>query len=323
MPAVTSSPAPSDAKKTAAPSAEPFRPIEDVREFFLLRDAEARSQKLPADLRATLQRDLAVARQKREAAETLWMAGSTAEALGLIGEACTLCIQCVERAGVDVTPKAAGDAAATMRPTLEGATLPALDAEVAGKDSELYFNLVAEFDQLHRALTPATLPKTDLVARRRARALGAVLAFALGVVAVVLALRTPKSLKAEASAVFSDKFAAAKAVDGRPENEWLLPDHMPGWVDVTVLPARRLKAIKILNAHNPPYNDRATKDWHIDVFSKSGQVLKSVDGTFAQFSDNPPWITVDLGVDNVARIRFEVRSWHATGGGVAEIEVVD
>ncbi len=98
---------------------------------------------------------------------------------------------------------------------------------------------------------------------------------------------------------------------------------MPGWIDITVQPVRRLKAIKFLNAHNPPYNDRATKDWHVDVFGKNGQVLKSIDGTFAEFSESPAWVTVDLGLDNVARVRFEVRTWHSLGGGLAEFEVVD
>src|SRR5438477_6557501 len=68
----------------AAANAAPSSPLADrVREFFTLRAAEREIRALPEGPRTSAQRELAIAFQKRDAAETLWPRGSCAEALKL------------------------------------------------------------------------------------------------------------------------------------------------------------------------------------------------------------------------------------------------
>jgi hypothetical protein len=81
-----------------------------------------------------------------------------------------------------------------------------------------------------------------------------------------------------------------------------------------------VKRVKLLNARNTPYNDRATHEFKVEAFSK-GALLKSADGRFEAFSPEATWRTVEMGAANVDRIRIEVKSWHLSGGGFGEIEV--
>jgi hypothetical protein len=78
--------------------------------------------------------------------------------------------------------------------------------------------------------------------------------------------------------------------------------------------------IRLLNTHNTPYNDRATLEYRLIVFAH-GVEARSIDGAF-EFSASPAWVTHDLGgIEGVDRVRFEVRTWHQHGGGLAEIQV--
>jgi hypothetical protein len=134
-------------------------------------------------------------------------------------------------------------------------------------------------------------------------------------------VHTPKTVRAEASASYGERFPPANAVDGRNETEWLLPDRTTGWLDLWLGPPRKVKAIKVLNAHNGPYDDRATKEWHVEVYGKGAQLAKAIDGSFPEFSNDPQSVTIPIDAGDVERIRFEIRGFHRTGGGVAEIEV--
>lgn len=289
--------------------------FEAAREFFSLRQTEARAAAIPAEKRTSMARSLRLAIQKRDAAETLWLAGLTAEGLRLAREAFVIAHESEpSQAGADA-------AIAATRKRLDETALPELDTEVGDGHQRLFEEMLAGHDVIARRAAPLALDPRGIARKRLER----IVVGALGAVAVVallwLALRTPKTLRAEASAINSDRFTAANAVDGRNETEWLLPDHAPGWLDVWVGAPRRIKAVKLLNAHIPPYNDRATQDYHLEVFTRGGKLARSIDGSFGAFTDDPKWVTVPLDIADVERVRFEVRSFHKNGGGLAEIEV--
>jgi hypothetical protein len=100
-----------------------------------------------------------------------------------------------------------------------------------------------------------------------------------------------------------------------------LPNATPGWVDVHYAPSRTVTKVNILNSHNIPYWDRATKDFTLELYSGS-KLLKSVDGTFPNFDPEPKPQTIDVGrTPGVDRVRVVVKTWHLQGGGLGEISV--
>ena len=290
--------------------------LERVREFFLLRDAEARVKTTPDEVRGTVARTLGLARQRRDAAETLWIHGAPAEAWRLAREAFDLAVEArraASDAGVDARAMA-------IQAELDGVIAPALDADVSPAHAALFLALVDMHDVLARATAPIGLDSSAISRQRRQR-IAATSAGVLGLVALLyFVLRAPRVIRAEASAAYAERYAAKMAVDGRTDTEWLLPDNTAGWIDLSPSPVRTIKALKLLNVHNGPFNDRATKDYTIEAFA-NGQPVKAMDGTFATFSETPEWVRVPLDVPKCDRIRVTVKSWHKGGGGIAEAAV--
>jgi hypothetical protein len=142
---------------------------------------------------------------------------------------------------------------------------------------------------------------------------------AVGLVAIILAVRASRAMKAEASAMYATAYPAANAIDGKPETEWLLPDRVPGWIDLR-FPSRSVGVVRLLNAHNPPHGDRASQTFRITAFDGRARV-KAVDGTFGPFDDDPEPLAVDVGVARCDRLQIEILTSHKSGGGLAEIEI--
>ncbi|HEY3253105.1 MAG TPA: hypothetical protein VGJ91_04120 [Polyangiaceae bacterium] len=126
--------------------------------------------------------------------------------------------------------------------------------------------------------------------------------------------------RAQASAIHSDAFAVKNVVDGLEATEWLLPDGTLGWVDVIPPRARTVHGIRLFNAHNTFYADRATRAVHVTAFTERGPG-PSVDGAFAAFSESRSVLDLPLEASDVTRIRVEIVSYFKSGGGLAEIEI--
>ncbi len=124
---------------------------------------------------------------------------------------------------------------------------------------------------------------------------------------------------AHASGVYSEAHLASDALDGLEASEWLLPDNTPGWIDVFTKP-RTLHGVRLLNAHNNSYLDRATKKVRITAYAEAGPV-GSVEGAFAKLTQDHSLLDLPLEAKQVVRVRIEVLSYFATGGGFAEIEL--
>lgn len=199
------------------------------------------------------------------------------------------------------------------------AAAPTLDAQVTPEHAALFHRTLAARHALERAVAGVARAPSDV---RRAQVtrlatLGIVTAGLL--VGAFFLLRTPAGVFASASEQFGsdDHYQASNVLDGRPDTEWLLPDHATGWVELRISPPRRIARVSILNAHNAPMNDRATLGYTVEVYAH-GEMVQTTDGNFT-FSPNPEAVIHDVNEDNVERIRVAVRSSYNYGGGLAEI----
>jgi hypothetical protein len=158
------------------------------------------------------------------------------------------------------------------------------------------------------------------VARRRAR-LRLAAALVLGVAGLsVVAIRLWGRPTTSASAVYSGKFPAAHAVDGLVATEWLLPDRTTGWVQLIFSSARRVRGVRLYNAHNSHFLDRGAERVRVTAFLQTREVARA-DGRFPEISPGPASLDLTLDAPRVTHLRVEVLSHFKMGGGLAEIEV--
>lgn len=196
---------------------------------------------------------------------------------------------------------------------------PRLDGEVTPEHATAFHRVLAARVAIDREIHPAALTTAQVRGKRRNRI--ALTAFV--VLAVVLgsyvAFRRPSGTFATASATFNnaDEYGPASVMDGNPETEWLLPDHASGWLEINVDPPRRINAVSVVNASNQPHEDRATREYTIELWSH-GELARSVEGTLPFSTARNP-VRSELGVDDVERVRVVVRSWHQLGAGLAEV----
>ncbi|MET0795577.1 MAG: hypothetical protein ABW061_28925 [Polyangiaceae bacterium] len=126
--------------------------------------------------------------------------------------------------------------------------------------------------------------------------------------------------RVQASAVYAADFPAANAIDGLEATEWLLPDDTAGSIDVMFPHARTVHRVRLLNAHNRSSADRAARAVRVTAFSNSGPSV-SAKGAFKHFSEERSVLELEIEAENVTRVRVQVLSHFASGGGLAEIEV--
>lgn len=199
--------------------------------------------------------------------------------------------------------------------------LPTLDRDLSPAHAELYRDLMRARQRADRILAPGALTHRDLRWSRIVRILGA-LAVAAGVIGgLYVALRPVTGTFATASDFFqqSPQFAPEMVTDGAPGTYWLLPDATTGWVEVAVSPPRRVGRVRVLNTTNPPYSDRGTNEYRIEVYA-NGAIARTVDGAFP-WTETPQPVEHQVDVDGVERVRFVVRSHHRLGAGLAELEL--
>jgi len=199
-------------------------------------------------------------------------------------------------------------------------TPPTLDAQVTPDHAALFHRTLAARHAMERAVSgvaraPSEVRRSQVV---RLTTLGLV---GLGLMTgAFFALRSPTGTFASASEQFGggdEHYQASNVLDGRPDTEWLLPDHTTGWVELAVSPPQRVERVSILNAHNAPMNDRGTLGYALEIYAH-GELVQTTDANFT-FSESPEAVIHDVGEDNVERIRVVVRSSHNYGGGLAEV----
>lgn len=289
-------------------------------EFFTQKRAAERAARIPAETKDEARQKLGLARQRHEAAESLWASGHPAEALRLLVDATQITLDAVaalpqeehdaNKAGIEALKKQAE------------ISVPKLDAEVSTQHAEQWRELLRVRGDLDRDLSPVLVTPRELKRTRIVRIAVTVAVVVFAVIGLTMALRTEPKVGANASAWLGRRpqFEPAKAIDGDRSTEWLLEDRSNGWIEINLEPPRDISAVKLLNAHNPPYEDRGTQAFRIELFSGA----RSVGAVNGRFPPQPPPQREPLRVavrgSNVDRVRISSLSYYRIGGGLAEIE---
>jgi hypothetical protein len=125
---------------------------------------------------------------------------------------------------------------------------------------------------------------------------------------------------ASASAVYSIHHPAANAIDGLMATEWLLPNATTGWLQINFSSPRTIHSVRLMNAHNIHFQDRASEKVRVIAY-RGHQPVASAEGRFAAIVAGPSPLNLILRADSVTHIRIDVLSFFKSGGGLAEVEV--
>lgn len=284
--------------------------MNEVREALLLERFGERAAALPDERRRQARPLLASARKHHVAAEALIASGSDEDAARAFDAALADTLAAFDALSLDDPGLASRVAVARA----VGSSEQAVDRGrflVDARDAH---------QALHEALAPWVLEPGALRRARIRRAIALVVYGVVAVIGLVWWARRPPRLEAEASAAYSAQFAAAKAVDGDPKTEWLLPDRTTGAIDVRLVPGRSAHKLRVLDARNLPYADRSTENFQIELFDGDDSRGK-IDGKFDAFRAEETWREFPLPGVRIDRIHIEVKSWHQSGAGFAEIVV--
>ena len=310
--------------------------LADVREFFTMRAVESRARAISADDKVTLRGATRQLHERRLAAEALWTAGCTAQSHRLVLEAFELASSLARRAtglgqdasdeelaqALELSPEGAAEIGAA-REAIASSPSPVDDNAFTVAHVHGFPRVRRAAELLERAATAATMTGRELDRarlRRRLLTFAVTLATIAGIVLVIRALRR---IMAEASALYGPNYEAARVLDGNKDTEWLLPDGQLGWIDLRLGPPRKVKALRLVNAHNWHYHDRGTKEFNIEVWSR-GKMIKLIDGAFGEPSADSPWVTFDISSEvPVDRIRIGIKSFYLGGAGLGEVSIVE
>lgn len=201
------------------------------------------------------------------------------------------------------------------------AKLPDLDADVSPALADLFQRVMDARHAVDAAVGTGAWTSGDMRWARVRRWLGASVLLAGAIGGSYFALHEPEGVFASASDVWQQNasFSADMAIDGRNDTWWILPDRATGWVEERISPSRHVSQVVLLNSSNPPSHDRGTSDYRLEIYS-GGTLARSIDGHF-DWADSPQPVTHDIDMDGVERVRFVVRSYHRTGGGLTEMTV--
>lgn len=285
----------------------------DLREWFLLREAESRAAgvKDHGRFHALVQR----AHQKRAAAEALWAYGARAEALGLVRAALALGKDAATMEGAPAVPE---PLATDARALLE-VVAPELDADLRPEHDAHFAKVTAAVSAYDVALLPVALDRRERRTVRGVRVGGTALLLLVVLGLAIWLVRRPVQLKAEASASNGPRFPPQMAVDGAEATEWQLPDLAPGWLELAPLKPRPFSRLRILNGKNNGSPDRAVLDADVEIWSQ-GKVQKTIPVNLGPFSLKPEWRRIELGTGAmlIEKVRIVVKSWAGQGGAIAE-----
>ena len=295
-----------------------------VVEFFTLREAGRQLAAIPEETRSSVYRDLRIAFQRREAAETLWPRGSTAEALQLAVEALELARSSLAAFPAEPRPSWLADAqavAAEASKRLADVRLPVLEADTLPSHDEVFRAIVDAIIAIEELAGVSLAAPADLRRIRSTRIAAAAFALVVVVAGTARALHTPAFSRAAASGQYDGESGPEKAYDGEVGSAWILPDRVSqGWLELTLSKPRAIHAIHIVPS-NPPYNDRDVKDARIDAMLE-GVIVKSVDVTFPEpVGKEPSWNDVILDAPKCDHLRITAKSNYRQGVSIAEIEL--
>jgi hypothetical protein len=279
-----------------------------ARELFLKEELAARVFALPDDKRREARAHLDTARTRHIAGESLAAHGKFSEASRALSDAINESLAALDIVGADDAKPLADRARAVL----------------AEHDKVALASFVADASRAHQLLFEAVAPyglDTRSMRRAQIRRAAAIVAYAIAALTIVVYFATRKvTLSAEASAFHSASFAPSKAVDGSFNTEWLLPNATAGWIELQVSPARVVKKIRLANARNIPYNDRATGNFRVETFYNNAPLF-SAESSFPGMDPNLTWREITTDGQKIDKIKVWVRTWYEAGGGFTEITI--
>ena len=165
------------------------------------------------------------------------------------------------------------------------------------------------------------------VMRKRRTVLGRHLAVALLASGLILAagLAIPHlqdRFEIIASGIYSPVFEAEHAVDGDPGREWLAPEGANGWIELRFARPIDVRAVRVVNAHNPGFDDRATRDLDVELYRKD-RLLARAQSRFDHIDPTAAVRIIPVEASGVTRVRFIARTFLGRGAGLAEVEVIE
>ncbi|HEX5657900.1 MAG TPA: hypothetical protein VFX59_11930 [Polyangiales bacterium] len=274
-------------------------------------------------------------RQKRRAAEVLFQADCPAEALHTTGEA----LRAIDTLAGALATKLAKHAASTEATLRECGvpasavddfvTLRAVGAIPATDDT------IVEQDvqRLHGALRVCRVVESaiaDVNRPPRERTRGLIAHGAIGLIFALIAVsqiwlaqleleRYPSASASATERKLETRYGPQNLVDLHPDTEWL-GEAVPAWVDLKFRSPRAIKAVLVRNGHNPPWNDRATKDFHVELYRRD-RLLARASAQFPELELVSLPVAVKVHAERVDRVRLVVDSVHGLGASLAEIEI--
>ena len=315
-----------------------------LADALLLRGDEAWARRLAEGDRQVLFTHVARARQKLESARLLWAHEQYVEGLRLAEESVKESLRAAEFArSVLATDLGRGDSGAMLATgaplwadvlqalgatadDIQDATIaiggplgqgPSWNGDLRPEHRRFFRSATRVADTALELLSPLVTEPAKIVTARWVRLFGIVAV--LGAFAAA-ALAVKKKVEVRASASYDEvKFDASKVMDKDPKTEWLLPSNVQGWIEMSFQP-RTVKAVKVLNASNPPHNDRATQDFKVELY-RDKKLLSSTKHKFEKLVPNPEWMSLPVPEQKVDAVRIVIESHHKSGGGIAELAV--
>jgi hypothetical protein len=295
-----------------------------IREFFTLRETERTLRALPESPRAALTRGLTLAFQRRDAAETLWPRGSTAEAYRLAREALDSASSALDSFAAEASPPrwipAAQAIAADARKRTAEAAVPELEADTQPSHEATFRALIDSLFAIEDTAGLGLASPRDIARVRVRRWVGLVAAGAAAIAFLAWYFHVPTFKAESASGQISPQYGADAAIDGDTMTFWGAPNGQPGWLDLTLTKARAVHVLRV-EAGNPITMHRQTKDAHIECFLADA-VVKAVDVSFPEVTAaGPHWTDVAVNAPKCDRIRISASTFYDMGAVIAEIQV--
>jgi len=306
-----------------------------AREYLTLRAFAERARSIAPERKDLLTRELRRVGELRRAAEVLWNGGAPAQGWRLLREAVEAAIglahECTQvdegenefakAIGALGLPAARVTELVGVRRQMDQLATARLDAEVTPAHVQFFPKLRGCVATIEELAAPYGADEAEVRRQRRLRWIRTAIVSLACLVGLGLFIAAQFRTRVTASANFSTNHEAPNVLDGNSYSEWLLPNGSVGWLDVQLSPSRTVRRVRLINAHNVPHHDRATKEFRIEVYS-GNELVKSVDASFPSFEADPKWTTFEFGeTSKVTRVRLVVKSFFLAGGGFAEVRV--
>lgn len=307
-------------------------------EFYTLSQASELAAPVEPKTKKEAEHNLTLSRQRANASAYLWHVGARAEALRLALEAFRETMMTLRRnfttdeVRLDDTQllismglrREHAARICKLEGTLGASELPVLERDVDSKHGKLHSDLLFAHRTIDARLTEVAAAPTSrvfLLLTRWAITLGIL---GMSIALIVWLIRPAHYIEATASSHTNSarRWGPQHLVDGYLATEWAADARPPLVIDLSLHPARDIRAIELVNGHNPPWNDRGTRDFRVETYSGGRRVSAST-GRFDAQSTEFEVARVPMLATQITSIRVQILSWHGRGPALAEIRVVE